>query len=435
MRWLADKSYFRIINKTRQIGFSTIIGAEGLHAAATQSGYNANYISINQEQAKEKIDIARQLYHSMPDELKDSGLKPVIWADAEDTIAFHGPPHTSTLISKPASSAVRGGKKDIYFDEAAHIRDFDKLYQAALPAIIRGEGRISIISTPLDEGGLFHEIVTNTIEYPFYSRHTVPWWEAGIMVKDGYLEEAIALAGDLSTKERLERYGNDKIKAVRSSFGADEMGFRVEFECAFEDEMAAYYPISLIESAVVTRDDYEFFHTGIPANWKPQGSVLLGVDLAKERDYSVFIVVEAIEEEGVVHKYIRWVHATQEPYETQGIFLVDLVRQLRPSRVSIDATGVGNVLYEMLSKHFVAEGVVFTQKKKEDWATRFKGDLQKQTVHFPHISELVKQIHGIKRTKTENALYKFSGKKDDYFWALMLALYGEDRPPVRFSLL
>lgn len=423
------------MNKTRQIGFSTIIAAEGLHRAATQSGYAANYISVNQEEAKGKIDIARQLYHSMPIELEESGLKPVIWADAEDTIGFHGPPHTSTLISKPASSAIRGGKKDIYFDEAAHIRDFEKLYQAGLPAIIRGEGRITIVSTPLDESGLFHEIATNEAEYPFYSRHVIPWWEASVMVKEGLLAESIALAADLSTPKRLEKYGNDKIKAVRKGFGADEMGFRVEFECAFIDEMAAYYPNDLIDSATDTSETYEYYHTGIPANWQPQGSVLLGIDLAKERDYSVFIVVEAIEVEGVIHKYVRWINATQDEYEAQGKFLVDLVRQIRPSRVSIDATGVGNVLYEMLSKHFVAEGVVFTQKKKEDWATRFKGDLQKQTVHFPYVSELAKQIHGIKRTKTENALYKFSGKQDDYFWALMLALYGEDRPPVRFSLL
>lgn len=255
------------------------------------------------------------------------------------------------------------------------------------------------------------------------------------MVKDGYLAEAIAEAPRLSTAERLARYGNQKILSVRKGFGQNEMGFKVEFECQFVDEMAAYYPMDLIASAVDNTPEYEYFPQGIPAGWQPQGSVLLGVDLAKERDYSVFIVVEAIESEGIVHKYVRWVHATQEPYAIQGQYLVDLVRQIRPSRVSIDKTGVGNVLYETLSKYFVAEGVVFTQKKKEDWATRFKGDLQKQTVHFPNISELIQQTHGIKRTKTENALYKFSGKKDDYFWALMLALYGEDRPPTRFSLL
>lgn len=425
------------MNKTRQIGFSTIIAAEGLHAACTRGSYKANYISVNQDEARDKIEIARSLYHSIPDELKDEGLKPVLWNDAADNIAFHGPPHKSELISQPASAAVRGGKKDIYFDEAAHIRDFAKLYQAALPAIIRGEGRITVVSTPMDESGLFYDIATDDSAYPFYSRHVVPWWEASIMVKDGWLEEALALAADLPTEERLEKYGNDKIRSVRSGFGADIQGFQVEFECQFVDELQAYYPWDLVVSCREDDPNYEFFRNEIPRNWEPKGFVTLGVDLAKERDYSVFIVTEHVEVEDEIHKYVRWTHATQASYEEQGQYLVNLVKRLNPSRVSIDATGLGNVLHEALSKHFTSEGVVFTQAKKEGWATKFKGDMQRGIIHYPQHTELMKQIHAIRRTKTENNLFKFSAKpkQDDYFWALMLSVYGEGRLPVRFSLL
>lgn len=423
------------MNKTRQIGFSTIIAAEGLYSACTRGSYKANYISVNQDEARDKIEIARSLYHSIPDELKETGMKPVLWNDAADNIAFHGPPHKSELISQPASAAVRGGRKDIYFDEAAHIRDFAKLYQAALPAIIRGEGRITVVSTPMDESGLFYDIATDDVTYSQYSRHVVPWWEASIMVKEGWLPEALAEAASLDTETRLARYGNEKIRSVRDAFGADLQGFQVEFECQFVDELAAYYTWDLVLSASDDSSDYTFFPREIPTNWEPEGSLTLGVDLAKERDYSVFIVVEHIEREGEMHKYVRWIHATQEPYDDQGQYLVNLVKKHKFSRVSIDKTGVGNVLHEALSKHFTSEGVVFTQAKKEGWATKFKGDLQREVVHYPHNGELMKQIHGIRRTKTENALYKFSGKKDDYFWALMLALYGEGRLPVRFSII
>jgi hypothetical protein len=48
---------------------------------------------------------------------------------------------------------------------------------------------------------------------------------------------------------------------------------------------------------------------------------------------------------------------------------------------------------------------------------------------------MMNQIHGIKRTKTENNFFKFSGVKDDYFWSLMLALYGEGYAPVTFHRL
>lgn len=437
VRFLNDQSRYRLVNKARQIGFSTVISAEGMHRAATRSGYTANFISINQDEARDKINIARNLYHSIPDEMTETGFKPVIWTDSEDTLGFHGPPHTSQLVSKPASSAVRGGKKDIYFDEAAHIRDFSKLYQAALPAIIRGEGRITLVSTPMDESGLFFDVATDESAYPNFSRHSVPWWEASIMVKDGWLEEAMAEAPALDTQSRVEKYGNETLLGIFGGFGVDIMSFQTEFECKFVDELAAYYPWELIlDSTPSVETKYDYFRGNMPENWQPEGSLTLGIDLAKERDQSVFILVEHIERgDGEVDRYVRWIHSTQAQYADQAEFLIKLVKKVKPNRVSIDKTGVGNVLHEQLSQHFTSEGVIFTQAKKEGWATKFKGELQDRLIHLPNEAELLKQIHGIRRTKSENSLYKFSGKHDDYFWALMLACYGEGRMPVRFHLL
>lgn len=438
INFLNDLSAFRLVNKARQIGFSTVIAAEGLHAAATRPRYTANYISVTQDEAKDKINIAKNLYHSIPDDLKKLGLKPEIWNDAEDTLGFHGPPNTSLLISKPASSGIRGGKKDIYFDEAAHIAKFKQLYQAGLPAIIRGAGRITVVSTPMDESGLFYDIATDEKNYPEYTRHVVPWWESSTMVKPGYELEALAEAPTLGTPDRVHRYGSEKLLAVYRSSGAesgDFMAFQTEFECQFVDELAAFYPWELITDAA--SDSEVFFGDRIPDNWVPEGQLFIGVDLAKERDQSVFLVVEAVEapEDKMVHHHVRFIHATQDNYSDQEDYLRRLIRRLKPSRVSIDKTGVGNVLFERLNHEANTEGVVFTAAKKEGWATKFKGELQLGTIHYPRHPELMKQIHSIRRVKTEGGLYKFSGKKDDYFWALMLALYGEGRQPVRFSLL
>lgn len=422
------------MSKSRQIGFSLIIAGEGVHAAATRRGYRANYVSINQDEAKDKIEYAKTLYHSIPENLNDTAYKPLIWHDAEDTFGFHGPPDTSLLISKPASSAVRGGKKDIYFDEAAHIREFGKLYQAALPATIRGEGRMTVISTPMDESGLFYDLVTDVDNYPEYTRHVVPWWESGIMVKDHAVEEAMALAPTLGTPDRVAQFGSPKLISVYKSFGADIQGFQTEFECAFVDELGAFFPWELIVDAV--EDGMEFFGREIPSNWQPEGTLSLGVDLAKERDESVFTLVETIEDEdGEPHRYIRWIKTTQAPYKEQWEFLNNVLRSVPISRVSVDATGVGNMLVEQLRGNANIESVVFNNAKKEGWATNFKSALQTRRIHIPRHQDLMKQIHGIKRTKTEGGLYKFSGKKDDYFWSLMLACYGEGRLPVRFRIL
>ena len=177
----------------------------------------------------------------------------------------------------------------------------------------------------------------------------------------------------------------------------------------------------------------EYFAREVPANWEPKGSLTLGIDLAKQRDETVISLVESVEDEnGDVHRYIRWLHATQAPYKEQVAYIRNLMKELHVSRVSVDQTGVGAVIVEQLPN---VEGVIFTQAKKERWATSFKGELQKGFIHIPSDKTLMDQIHGIKRTKTEGGLFKFSGKKDDYFWSLMLACYGEGRAPTRFSLL
>lgn len=433
-----------MVNKSRQIGFSTIIAAEALHAAATRPAYKANFVSINQKEAADKIQIARTLYHSIPDELKSSDprFKPQLWADSELELSFHLPPNVSELISQPASAAVRGGKKDIYFDEFAHVRDAKKLYNAALPAITRGAGRITVISTPLGQSGMFFDIMTREDDYPEYSRHSIPWWECAIMCATAeHQEEAMATWAERDTRTRVELWGSDKIKMIFRSFGTDVQGFSTEYEATFVDELSSYYPWGLIVDQV---DDDAFKDWGqgsrIPVAYaEPEGNISIGVDLAKERDESVFTVVETIGEGDEATYYPRYIYATQDSYEKQWETLEKLISRVKARRVTIDQTGVGNVFIEKAraSKFSgVIEGVVFTNKNKEEWATRFKGDLQLGNVHLPRHSALMRQIHNIQRIKTEAGFYKFTGKpRDDYFWSLCLALYGEGRTPARISFL
>jgi phage FluMu gp28-like protein len=112
---------------------------------------------------------------------------------------------------------------------------------------------------------------------------------------------------------------------------------------------------------------------------------------------------------------------------------------VKPGRVTIDQTGVGQKFVEDAQREILdtaIEGVVFTNAGKERWATAFKGDMQQRLVSWPNLADLKRQIHGIKRTKTEANFYRFSGTHDDYFWSLMLALYGSaNRVEPRISFL
>lgn len=429
-----------MVNKARQIGFSTAIGAEAGAKAFVTPGlketYDANIVSTNQKEASAKIEIVRRLYHSISDQLKPIGLKPELWTDSEYEISFGRPPYQATLFSQPASSAIRGGRKDIYFDEFAHIRDAKKLYQAALPAIARGDSRITIISTPLGQSGLFYDICIDTDAYPEYSRHSVPWWESKAMVREGLYEEALAMAADVEDSiERVRLYGSDKIASILRSFGSDIISFKTEFEATFVDEAEAYYPWDLVISC---RNADTTMWTEWPEGYEPKGWLSIGVDLAKERDETVITVSETIEDEGETRRYVRYVKALHQSYDDQFQFLHGLIRRVQPNRVTIDQTGVGQMFVERAKReitHVNIEGAVFTNQKKERWATQFKGDLQLGLVEYPHHADLLKQIHGIRRTKTEANFYRFSGVHDDYYWSLILSLYGEGRVPNRISFL
>ena len=439
IRLLGDRSLFRLVNKARQIGFSTIIAAEGCHSAAVspwlRRTYEANYVSINQKEANAKIAIIRSLYHSIPDELRESGIKPELWTDAAETIAFGRPPYQGTLVSQPASAAVRGGRKDIYIDEAAHIRDFRKIYQAALPAITHGDSRITVVSTPLGQSGLFYDIATDVDAYPEYSRHSVPWWESRAMVREGAYDDALAHAAELPTIERITQYGNPKLQAIRRSFGDDIISFQTEFEATFVDESEAYFPWELVVSC---RDDEQTVWTDWPDKYEPQGWLAIGMDLARDHDKTVIVVTEVIEQEGETKYIVRYVKSMTQSYDSQFAFLKALIDRVKPNRVSIDQTGVGQMFVEKAKAellHTNVEGVTFTNQKKERWATQFKGDLQLRNVSYPAVGELLRQIHGIRRTKTEANFYRFAGIHDDYFWALILSCYGEGRVPARIGFL
>ncbi len=435
VRFLNDHSIFRLVNKSRQIGFSTIIGGETVHKAAVNPAYKANIVSINQKEAADKITIAGNLYHSIPDSFKETVpvLKPVLWTNATDEISFHRPPATSSIISQPASAAVRGGRKDIYFDEFAHIRDAVKLYRAAMPAITRGDSRLTIISTPLGQSGLFYDIASNEQAYPQYSRHAVPWWECSAMVKPELYGEALALAHLIDgSEDRVLKYGTDKLHVIFDGFGGDLIGFQTEYEATFADETTAYFTWDLIVNC--TDSELKVLREWNP-NYESEGYISIGVDLAKERDQTVFTVVEHLDDG---KKRVLFTRNTQADYNEQFDYLTVLVKATRANRVTIDQTGVGQKFVEDAKRLITGtnvEGVVFTNAKKEKWATTFKGDMQMGNVSWPDISDLKRQIHGIQRTKTETNFYKFSGKSDDYFWSLMLGLYGEGRVPGRISVL
>jgi len=149
-------SSFKIVNKSRQVGMSLAISADSFAKSQTRNVYEAIYISINREEASNKIDYARMLYESLPLQWRKKKI-----IDNKFSMGFEsgGGKHRTSLISL-AQRAPRGPgfNVDVYLDEFAHFTWDESMYIAALPIISRGDSSLSVISTPLGNKNQFYKI-------------------------------------------------------------------------------------------------------------------------------------------------------------------------------------------------------------------------------------------------------------------------------------
>jgi len=259
-RWLEDHSRLRVCCKARQIGMSTALAIEALHAAVY--GETTVIVSASQRQASELL---RKGTHSLP--LVTVAAEGVVRVDKQSAEAIE----LSTggrVIPLPASAAtVQGYTGHVVIDEAAWIPDVDSLWMAIVPTIsTRREYRLSIVSTPGPRAGMFHRLWNNGDEA--WSRHRVSIYDA-----------------------RAGGAPHD-IYSLRAAV-ADEATWRAAYECQFVDEAHALLPYDLLLARV---DDTLSYHLSAKTLFEP-GDFYAGYDVGRKRDLSVLIVLERIKKE------------------------------------------------------------------------------------------------------------------------------------------
>ena len=148
-----DNSIFRVENKSRQIAWSFTVAAEAM-ADAILSGQSSLFVSINLDEATEKIRYARAVY----DSLQIGGL-PKITRDNVLTIELD---NGARLISMPSKPPRGKARMNVYLDEFAHAQHDKLIYTAALPVISKG-GRLRIGSSPLGASGVFWEVFSEEL--------------------------------------------------------------------------------------------------------------------------------------------------------------------------------------------------------------------------------------------------------------------------------
>lgn len=427
---LNDDSKLSIWRKSRQVAFSFSAALEAVIDALLYD-QGSIFVSINLDEAKEKIRYARAIYkavHSFP--------KQKLIRDNEMSLEFEGGARIESLPGK----APRGkAKRNVYLDEFAHVQKDRNVYKGALPVISKG-GRLRIGSSTMGAGGLFWEIDTESIQpYSGYSRFFVPWWHVTAFCTDVGLAREIAPM--MSTDVRVERFGNDVIKMIFENMPLED--FQQEYEGLYVDEVHAWIPWDEIKA--VQDPDLDFravkcrggnvqealeaiaeLERKISAG-QVEKVVGVGVDIGRKRNATeVFIGGTSTTE-----SYPLRLSLTLEgmPFRQQEDLLRHILQQLPVLQMLIDQNGIGMNLAENLQDDFPVKVVPaeFNNANKKLWSTDAKMLIQKQKTPLPADRDIGYQIHSIKRiiSSSNNLIFDTDGNEkhhaDKYWaWALML---------------
>jgi phage FluMu gp28-like protein len=452
--YLLDDTSFKIVNKTRQAGGSLIVAAAKFWKAYRNEYYRCDVVSINLKEARGKIKYVHDLWESLPKQWRHP-----LATDNTYSIGFHYGAKRSEINSLAASAGVRGGKKDVFFDEAAHIEKFNDLYVAALPATIRGRGSFDVVSTPLGMQGKFWEIFTNQPDnrgkpkYPGWSRHEFFWFDVTQFCTDiigarnaweNEYEQNYAAMPIL-----FDRFANDRMREIRGELTNEE--FDQEFGCKFVDESMAFFPWELILRCAKPDEPQKQDDKDYVEKWfvRPDSAgnseVYIGIDFAEGRkggDETSIQIVERTPNGDLRHR--AWFDLSYEGgfsnFNEQLKFInEEVIAKFKPQRVRLDETGLGRKLSEDLRRVHggLIEPINFNLQSKEEMALNMKGLLEREVLWLNQDNKrLLGQIHGIKREISASANIKYSGEPhDDMFWALCLACKGLGKRPFRILTL
>lgn len=421
-----------IDNKSRQVGWSWSAAADAVARSMLVPRSTSIFVSINQEEASEKIRYAKQIIEAL-----EPSERPLLLVDNRLELEFG---NGSRLISHPCRPVRGKARATVYLDEFAHYPKDREIYTSALPVVTRG-GTIRIGSSPLGETGMFWEISEQRINpYPGYVRRSIQWWSIRALCKD--VTAAATIAPHMLTAERVATFGTQRLREIFENMLLED--FQQEYECLFSAERESWISWDeikanqmLAQAGMLWYRQADDVNTAIRlvedvrdaiASGEIEPVLAGGMDIGRKRNLTEIVFLGKTTTGHAPYRF--GISLTNVKFEDQFAVAERCLTYLPVSLFLIDQNGLGMQLAEQLNGAFgqKAQGIVFDNPNKEMWAVELKVQMQKANVPLPLDRQLSYQIHSIKKMQTaaKNAVFDTQRNEKahaDKFWALALALW------------
>lgn len=428
-QWIDDESPLKLMEKSRQIGisWSTAYRLVRQHVRASRP-IHSWVASRDEVQAKLFLDDCRKFTVIFETLAAAGNLPAVAQRSRGSNLEFANGSMIHSLSSSPDAQAGKRGSRIL--DEFALHPNPRQLYAVALPGITWG-GQLEIISTHRGSGNFFNELVD---EIRFggnpkkFSYHRVTLEDA---LDQGFLEK---LQAKLPPGDR--RLGMDRaayFDFVRSTC-PDEATFQQEYMCNPLDDRSVFLDWDLLLSCEY--DSTTDWEISLPYDfWSCPtigGDCYLGIDVGRDRDLTVFWLLEMIN--GIA--FTRKVECRyNEPFRNQEAILHQFLTVPTLRRVCIDQTGIGRQFAERAREIFGAgrvEGLCFSAGLKETMSYSLKVAFENRQIRIPRDRAIEADLQSVRREVSSSGTLKFCAEAGsdghaDRFWALALA-YHASRP-------
>ncbi|MCG3177536.1 MAG: hypothetical protein MOGMAGMI_02510 [Candidatus Omnitrophica bacterium] len=418
--------------KSRQIAWSWTAAADSVARGILVPRSLSIFVSINLDEAQEKIRYAKQIIEAL-----DAEVRPRLLTENRYELEFA---NGSRLISHPCRPVRGKARATVYLDEFAHYPKDREIYTSALPVMTRG-GAVHIGSSPLGGSGVFWEIGDQKLRaYPGYQRRVIPWWQVAGLCND--VEQALDLAPLMLTEERVRKFGSPRLIDIFENMILED--FQQEYECAYQDEQEAWIAWDEIKRNQVSAQNEQLWFRQArsvegalavidevaDAVQRAQIEPVLfgGMDVGRQRNLSEIVLVGKSSTAQL--PYRLGVSLANTEFDDQRAVARKMLERLPIVQMLIDRNGLGMQLAEQLHGQYGdrAVGVDFTNETKSLWAVELKVRMQRGDVPIPLERELSYQIHSIKKiiTAAKNAVFDTKRNEKhhaDKFWALALAVW------------
>ncbi len=412
-RWIEDKSRFKLAVKSVQTGYTWAMALE-LALDMIDGKTTWLWMSGSQRQSREAAQYVKT-------HLKAMGMAAAtLDLDVEE---FFG--KTKTLVDRvtmpngsrafflPANpDTARGFAGNVVLDEFASHENGKAIWAAMFGRVSRGY-KLRVFSSPKGAVGKFYELAK------------LCGLDAGAAPEQQPVKAGAWSAHWLSLPMAIADGAPFDVEELRSAMGDDDL-FAQEYLCVFLDAEKQLISTEAVDACVSGRATLM-----LPSDFRPQGLLYMGTDVARRRDLTVHAILEKLGEQYIVRAVDVQRKATFAAQKKRIEDFLPLVR-----RHAMDAGGLGMQNAEELQRDYPAkcEPVDFAAGDvKAAMALGLKRLFDDRRIEIPDDRDLKADLKAVKRIITEANNIRYDAKRTDNghadrTWALGLAWHASDRP-------